>query len=55
MIIKENSNEFVNKENIYQEILDELEKDKGFFKISTDLKSENLNENKNYLLIFAPK
>ena len=30
MIIKENSNEFVNKENIYQEILDELEKDKGF-------------------------
>ena len=55
MIIKENSNEFVNKENIYQEILDELEKDKGFFKISTDLQSENLNENKKLFINFAPK
>ena len=55
MIIKENSNEFVNKENIYQEILDELEKDKGFFKISTDLQSENLNENKKLFINFCSK
>ena len=53
MIKIEKSNEFVQDNEIYLQILDYLENDKGFFRLSTKLGQQSEKETKNWFLEFC--
>ena len=55
MIKIEKSNEFVQDNEIYLQILDYLENDKGFFRLSTKLGQQSEEETKNWFLEFCRK
>jgi len=55
MIKIEKSNEFVQDNEIHLQILDYLENDKGFFRLSTKLGQQSEEETKNWFLEFCRK